>query len=89
MPCHTLETLPDDPHLKAVGFLGSETHPTEGETVSIRSSVMFEGAPLPLREPAQPMGWDSEAILAEIGLSADDVRELLAVEAVHARRSGG
>ena len=43
MPCHTPDSLVADPHLVAVGLLGSELHPTEGQVRSIRSTVLSDG----------------------------------------------
>lgn len=77
-PCHTLDTLPQDPHLQAVGLITREQHPTEGITAAIRSSVRVDESYLPLREPAQPKGADTRALLEELGLAGDVVSSLLA-----------
>ncbi len=77
MPCHTLETLQQDPHLKAVGLIDYEDHPTEGRTASIRASVRVDGATLDRRTPAAPCGWDSRDVLAALGFDQDEVRSLI------------
>lgn len=76
-PCHTLDTLPRDPHLQAVGLLQSDEHPTEGKTVAIRSTIRFNDEFPPLPPFAQPRGWDTCAVLEDIGYSADDIAALL------------
>jgi crotonobetainyl-CoA:carnitine CoA-transferase CaiB-like acyl-CoA transferase len=76
--CHTLQTLPNDKHLKAVGLIQYEDHPTEGKTAVIRSSVKVDSAFLDLRETSQPKGWETQKLLEEMGYSADEVTTLLA-----------
>jgi len=78
MRCHTLETLLDDPHLAAVGLIGRESHPTDGEVRTLRSTVLFGGEPLPAGHAARPMGWDTCAVLAEAGLGAAEIGEMIA-----------
>jgi crotonobetainyl-CoA:carnitine CoA-transferase CaiB-like acyl-CoA transferase len=68
-PCHTLETLPHDKHLKAVNLIQYEEHPTEGRTAAIRASIKVDDRYLDLRAPSQPKGWESEQILADLGYS--------------------
>lgn len=75
--CHTLQTLPNDKHLKAVGLLQLEDHPTEGKTTVIRSSIKVDSAFLDLREASQPKGWETQKLLEEMGYSADEVTVLL------------
>jgi crotonobetainyl-CoA:carnitine CoA-transferase CaiB-like acyl-CoA transferase len=77
-PCHTLETLPHDPHLEVVGLLQYEQHPTEGKTVAIRSTISFDDAYPPLRSFTQPRGWETLAVLEEIGYSSGEIESLLA-----------
>ena len=87
MPCHTLDTLPGDPHLEAVGLTQPATHPIEGPVTAVRASVIVDDTvphPGPL---AQPRGWDTVEILKEIGVSADEIKELIASGAVHDGRA--
>jgi len=76
--CHTLQTLPSDKHLKAVGLIQYEDHPTEGKTAAIRSSIKVNDANLNLRETSQPKGWETQKLLQEMGFSAEEVTALFA-----------
>ena len=73
MPVLSLEELPDDPHLKAVGLFGSAEHPSEGRYRTIRHPVSFSSAPFRIRRHAPRLGEHTEEILAELGLAASDV----------------
>ena len=70
MPVLALEDLPDDPHLKAVGFFGTAHHPTEGEIRTLRSPVSFSETPSVLRRHAPGLGEHTAEVLAELGLPA-------------------
>lgn len=76
-PCNTLESLQQDPHLKAVELIRPETHPTEGTTAAIRSTIRFDEAYPPRRSPSQPRGWETRAVLEEAGYLADEIDELI------------
>jgi crotonobetainyl-CoA:carnitine CoA-transferase CaiB-like acyl-CoA transferase len=75
-PCNTIEALPQDPHLSAVGLVQFEDHPTEGKVAAIRSSIRVNETQLELRAPASPRGWETREILNEQGFSATDIEEL-------------
>jgi crotonobetainyl-CoA:carnitine CoA-transferase CaiB-like acyl-CoA transferase len=87
MPCHTLDTLAGDPHLSAVGLTQPVEHPVEGPVTAVRSSILIDDA---LPQPAtlaKPLGWDTVEILREIGVSADEIKDLIATCAVHDGRA--
>lgn len=77
-PCHSLDTLQHDKHLKAVGLITQESHPTEGKTAAIRSSIRVNDAYLDKRSSSQPKGWDSKLILSELGFAEDKIDSMLA-----------
>lgn len=77
MPIHSIESLSSDPHLTAVQLIQQETHPTEGETSVIRSSIRADGSCLPLRTPSVPRGWDTVSVLEELGFTEQQARALL------------
>jgi crotonobetainyl-CoA:carnitine CoA-transferase CaiB-like acyl-CoA transferase len=83
MPCHTLQTLPDDPHLKAVRLIDFEKHPTEGKTAVIRSTIRVDGDYAPVRSAAVPNGWDTTDLLQELGYSPDEVEFFLSQKAAY------
>lgn len=76
-PCHNLETLQHDKHLKAVGLIDHENHPTEGRTAVIRCSLKVDNAYVAERSHSQPKGWESQQILSEIGYSSAEIDQLL------------
>ena len=76
MPCHTLESLPHDPHLEAVDMLSFEQHPAEGRVAAIRPSLMVDGEHLDPGRPSSPRGWETDAVLAELGFSEAEIAAL-------------
>jgi crotonobetainyl-CoA:carnitine CoA-transferase CaiB-like acyl-CoA transferase len=87
MPCNDIESLQRDPHLQAVGLFGREGHPTEGETVTLRSSIMVDTTPLPANGFSQPRGWESAAVAADLGFSASEIKALVESEALRSSRA--
>jgi crotonobetainyl-CoA:carnitine CoA-transferase CaiB-like acyl-CoA transferase len=82
MPCHTLETLTNDPHLKAVELINFENHPTEGKTAVIRSTIQVDGEYPSARSSAAPMGWDTKEILQELGFNETEIETFSSEKAV-------
>lgn len=76
MPIHSIESLRHDPHVTAVGLITQEDHPTEGRTAVLRSSILADGANLPPRTPSAPRGWDTAAILDQLGYSRAEAQGL-------------
>jgi crotonobetainyl-CoA:carnitine CoA-transferase CaiB-like acyl-CoA transferase len=76
-PCNTLESLPNDPHLQAVGLLRAEDHPTEGKTSAIRSTIRFDDAYPSMRTPSQPRGWETREVLHDVGYSEAEIDALV------------
>ena len=73
MPCHTLETLTNDPHLKAVELINFENHPTEGKTAVIRSTIQVDGQYPSKYSSAAPCGWDTKEILTDLGFTENEI----------------
>jgi crotonobetainyl-CoA:carnitine CoA-transferase CaiB-like acyl-CoA transferase len=82
MPCHTLETLTQDPHLKAVELINFENHPTEGKTAVIRSTIQVDGAYSSARSFSAPCGWDTKEILYDLGYSDSEMESLINENAI-------
>jgi crotonobetainyl-CoA:carnitine CoA-transferase CaiB-like acyl-CoA transferase len=72
-PCHTLESLPNDPHLQAVGLLDYEVHPSEGRVARIRSTIKYNGSYLDAGTPSQPKGWETKPLLEELGFQSTEI----------------
>jgi len=81
MPCHMLETLTEDPHLKAVELIDFENHPTEGKTAVIRSTIQVDGIYPSARSVAVPKGWDTAEILGALGYSTTEMENMLVEKA--------
>lgn len=77
MPCHTLETLTNDPHLKAVELINFENHPTEGKTAVIRSTIQINGQYPSARSASVPNGWDTKMVLHDLGFSESEMESLI------------
>jgi crotonobetainyl-CoA:carnitine CoA-transferase CaiB-like acyl-CoA transferase len=87
MPVHSLETLRRDEHLVAVDLVTMEDHPTEGRVAAIRSTIRIDDAYPPRLSAAQPRGAETRVLLRELGLSADEIDELISSGTAIARQS--
>jgi crotonobetainyl-CoA:carnitine CoA-transferase CaiB-like acyl-CoA transferase len=76
MQCHTLETLTEDLHLKAVKLIDFENHPTEGKTAVIRSTIQMDGEYPSVRSSSVPCGWDTKEILKDLGFNENEIATL-------------
>jgi len=76
-PYHTLDTLMDDTHLKAVGLIREVDHPTEGRLVDIAPANTVSSGSRQDWLPAPRLGEHTEVILAEAGYTQEQVAELL------------
>ena len=77
MPFATIDGLLDDPHLREVGLLRQEVHPTEGAMTGLGRPVTFSAAgpdDLPL---APRLSADARGVLAEAGYTAAEIEALL------------
>jgi crotonobetainyl-CoA:carnitine CoA-transferase CaiB-like acyl-CoA transferase len=77
MPCHSLESLTNDPHLKAVELVNFENHPTEGTTAVIRSTIQINGNYSSSKTSAAPKGWDTNTILNELGFLDNEKEQFI------------
>jgi len=78
MPCHTLDTLIEDPHLAAVGLISMQDHPVEGRIRALRPTTVVDGEVSQPRFSAPPAGWDTRDVLREAGLGDTEIEALFA-----------
>jgi crotonobetainyl-CoA:carnitine CoA-transferase CaiB-like acyl-CoA transferase len=78
MPVLSLDELPDDPHVKAVGLFGTAEHPSEGRYRTLRRPVAFSEAPFRIRRHAPRQGEHTAEVLAEAGCSAEEIAAIIA-----------
>jgi len=77
-PYNTLEGLLEDEHLKAVGFIESVEHPTEGRIRRTRIANSFSGGMRQAHLPAPRLGEHTRDVLAEAGCDAAAIEAMLA-----------
>jgi crotonobetainyl-CoA:carnitine CoA-transferase CaiB-like acyl-CoA transferase len=78
MPMNDLQGVLTDPHLQAVGFFEPVEHPSEGSLLSMRMPVRFAANTAEPARPAPLLGQHTTQVLAEAGLSPDEIQALLA-----------
>ena len=66
-----LDDLPDDPHLKAVGFFERHNHPHVGPYNAMKPPVKFTGSPSNIRRHPPRLGEHTAEVLAELNLPHD------------------
>jgi formyl-CoA transferase len=74
---HTPDTLLTDPHMDAVGFFGTQEHPSEGTIRTIGIAQEWSESKPELRYPAPRLGEHTAQVLEEYGFSEQEVRSLL------------
>jgi crotonobetainyl-CoA:carnitine CoA-transferase CaiB-like acyl-CoA transferase len=65
MRANTIDSVLDDPHLKAVGFFEVLSHETEGQWRSMRPPIRFSKTPASVRSNPRKPGADTEAVLGK------------------------
>lgn len=73
MPMNAPQDILDDEHLRAVGFIGTEDHPTEGRLRTLGTPTSWSAtAPGPLA-PAPQLGQHTVDVLRDAGFSDDEI----------------
>ncbi len=75
---HTIDELPEHPHLKAVGMFQHHQHPSEGAIVGVRPATRFARTPASVRLPAPTLGQHNDELLREAGYDSAQIAELKA-----------
>ncbi len=63
---NTLDDLPNDPHLQAVGFFQRYEHPDAGPYLGMKPPIKYSASPANVRRHPPKMGEHTEEILAEV-----------------------
>lgn len=78
MPMHTVDSLMEDPHLRAVGFLREVDHPTEGRMVEMAVPSTWSKTQPGVHRHAPRAGENSREILDELGYEPAQIDALAA-----------
>lgn len=76
-PLHTLDSLLEDPHLQATGFLKTVEHPTEGRLRQPAPLGAWSRTPPTVRRQAPRLGEHTREVLEQAGLPADVIDQVL------------
>ena len=76
MYVNDIDTLMDDPHLKAVDMFESRPHHRETGYISTKQPIKFSETPASIRRDPPGMGEHNREILLEYGFSEEDVDRL-------------
>ncbi|MDN3564420.1 CaiB/BaiF CoA transferase family protein [Paeniroseomonas aquatica] len=71
-----IEEVTEHPHLKAVEMFALHDHPTEGRIRMAKPPTRFAATPANIRSMAPRLGEHTEAILGELGFSADAIADM-------------
>ena len=83
MPMHSMESILDDPHLRAVGFFETVEHPVEGRVRQMKVPSTWSATQPEPGAPAPTLGGNGRDILKEAGFSAAEIDRLGHSKAVH------
>jgi crotonobetainyl-CoA:carnitine CoA-transferase CaiB-like acyl-CoA transferase len=75
---NTPDDLLNDPHLNAVGFFQTYTHPTQGPLRTLAPVGRYSRTPTSVYRATPEAGADSAAVLAGLGYSEGEIAQLLA-----------
>lgn len=76
-PLYDIEQVYADPHVQARDMLVETVHPRMGTVRHIGAPVKLSGTPSTIRRPAPLLGEHSREVLAEAGMAAEEIEELL------------
>ncbi|HYA52297.1 MAG TPA: CoA transferase, partial [Streptosporangiaceae bacterium] len=85
-PVYSYADVVNDPQVRHNGSLVSYRHPTEGVVTTPGFAIRFTSSPSSVRQGAPLAGEHTREILAELGLSQQQVDDLLAAEVVAAEQ---
>ncbi len=82
MPMHDMDSILKDPHLVATQFFETMDHPSEGPIKSMRNPIRWSDTRPDTPRPAPRHGQDGIDVFREMGMSDEEIRELVAAGAL-------
>jgi len=76
VPVNDFKSMPADPQIKASGLLVEEDHPRAGRFTTLGTAVRFSATPGTRRTGAPALGENTDAVLREAGVSAEEIARL-------------
>ncbi len=76
-PVLAINEMHADPQTIARDMVAEVDHPVAGKVRTIGAPVKFHGTPAGVKRPAPLLGQHTEEVLAEAGLSADEIRTVI------------
>jgi crotonobetainyl-CoA:carnitine CoA-transferase CaiB-like acyl-CoA transferase len=92
VPCGPVQTRNQvirHPQVEALGLVVETDHPVAGQLRQARAAARFSRTPADIRRGAPRLGEHTQQILAELGYSAAEIAELLAVVGIDQTRRNG
>ncbi|WP_346619462.1 CoA transferase [Blastococcus montanus] len=77
-PLHDIEQVYADPHVQARDMVVETVHPRMGTVRHIGAPVKLSGTPSAIRRPAPLLGQHTHEVLAEAGMTPEEIDELFA-----------
>ncbi len=81
-PVYAMDEVVADAQVKHLGLVADVAHPVLGTLGLVRNAVTMSGGPATVRSPTPEPGADTDEILGEAGLSADETAALRAAGVV-------
>lgn len=75
-PAHRLEDVVGDPHIRFRGLVSEQAHPVAGPFTYITYPAMIDGERYGAVAPAPGLGEHTAEVLAEIGVSVDEIENM-------------
>ncbi|UCE87454.1 MAG: CoA transferase [Deltaproteobacteria bacterium] len=76
-PVNRMEEVPDDPQVRAMGYVYELDHPTAGRFETVGPPFRIDGLTLGTRRPASALDADARAVLRDAGLDELEIERVL------------